>query len=76
MTGDESTELTRYVTEGELLYRPGDIRITITLSAACIEAGKRAAAQIEQLRKRTHGGVRRIVLPSDRQATIIDQVPE
>lgn len=71
---DEPTELTRYVTKGDVLYPVGDIRITITLSAACIEAGKRATEQIARLKERMHGqAVRRLELPSDRKATIIDQ---
>ena len=49
MASDESTELVRFVTEGEVLYRPGDLRITITLSDACIAAGQRAAADREEL---------------------------
>ena len=73
MASDESTELVRFVTEGEVLYRPGDLRITITLSDACIAAGQRAAEQIVQLRTRMHGTTRRIVLPSDRRATVVDQ---
>ena len=74
MAEGKSTELTRYVTEGEVLYRAGDLRITITMSAACVEAAKRVHEQIAQLRQRLHGvASRRIVLPSDERATIIDQ---
>lgn len=66
-----TTGLARYVTEGELLTPPGQLVISINL-----DPGGALAAQLAylRLRMREHNtAVRRIVLPSDRQATIIDQ---